>query len=195
MKLIQAVVVSALLAAPLWASAEALTYSFDKVHSQLHATVSHLGFSHSTARFHIKDGSYTFDSSDWASAKVNVTIDATSMDLGDATWKEHLSGEKWFNLAAFPEMTFVSTKVEPTGEKALKIYGDLTLRGKTLPVVLDATLNGMGPHPFSKKPAAGFSATTQFKRSDFGIAEYVPAVGDDVSLRIEVEGAAPAAAN
>ncbi|MCU0754943.1 MAG: YceI family protein [Xanthomonadales bacterium] len=180
--------VAALIATP--ALAEPLSYSFDKVHTQVHASVSHLGFSNSTARFHVKDGSFTFDPADLANAKVDVTIAADSIDLGDKTWKDHLSGAKWFDFAGFPEIRFVSTKVEPGAGKSFKIHGELTLKGVTQPVTLDATLNGNGPHPFSKKPAAGFSATASFKRSDFGMAEYVPAVGDEVTVRIEVEGSA-----
>lgn len=172
------------------AQAETLKYSFDKVHSQIHASVTHLGFSNSTARFHIKDGSLELDLADLSAGKVDVTIDVNSMDLGDATWKDHLSGEKWFNLAAHPEARFVSTKVSSSDGKSLTVDGDLTLRGVTKPVTLQATLNGSGAHPFSKKPALGFSATTRFKRSDFGISEYVPAVGDEVSVRIEIEASA-----
>jgi polyisoprenoid-binding protein YceI len=80
--------------------------------------------------------------------------------------------------------------VVKTGDKTLTIAGDLTLKGKTLPITLQATLNQAGPHPFSKKPAVGFSATTSFKRSEFGLAEYVPAVSDEVSVRIEIEASA-----
>lgn len=173
------------------AQAETLNYSFDKVHTQIHASVNHIGFSNSTARFHVKDGSISLDTADLAAGKVDVTIDATSIDLGDATWKEHLSVDKWFNLAAFPEMKFVSTKVEKSGDKTLMITGDLTLKGTTKPVTLSATLNSAGAHPFSKKPAVGFSATTTFKRSDFGLAEYVPMVSDEVTVRIEAEASAP----
>jgi polyisoprenoid-binding protein YceI len=172
------------------ANAETLDYSFDKVHSQVHASVSHLGFSNSTARFHIKDGSLSLDVADWSSAKVDVSLDIAGIDLGDATWREHVSAEKWFNTATYPEARFVSTNVIKTGEQTLTISGDLTLKGKTLPVTLQATLNQAGPHPFSKKPAVGFSATTRFKRSEFGLAEYVPAISDEVSVRIEIEASA-----
>lgn len=171
--------------------AETLTYGFDKVHTQVHASVSHMGFSHSTAAFRVKDGSIVLDSANLAAGKVDVVIDASSLDLGDATWKEHVSAEKWFNVAAFPEIHFVSNKVEQTGEKTLTISGELTLKGTTQPVTLLATLNAAGPHPFTKKPALGFSATATFKRSDFGLMEYLPAVGDEVSVQIEVEASAP----
>jgi len=127
------------------ANAETLDYSFDKVHSQVHASVSHLGFSNSTARFHIKDGSLSLDVADWSSAKVDVSLDIAGIDLGDATWREHVSAEKWFNTATYPEARFVSTNVIKTGEQTLTISGDLTLKGKTLPVTLQATLKARQP--------------------------------------------------
>ncbi len=172
------------------AVAEPLTYAFDKAHSQIHASVNHLGFSNSTARFLIKDGTLTLDVADPTTGKVDVTIDANSMDFGDATWKEHVSADKWFNVASFPDIRFVSTKVTSTGKDTMAIEGNLTLRGVTKPVTLNATLNKAGEHPFSKKPAVGFSATATFKRSEFGMDAYVPNVGDDVSLRIEIEASA-----
>jgi len=73
---------------------ETLTYKFDKVHTQIHASVNHMGFSNSTARFRVKDGGVSLDPADLSKAKVAVVIDANSMDLGDPTWKEHLSDAK-----------------------------------------------------------------------------------------------------
>lgn len=172
------------------ASAEALTYQFDKVHTQVHASVLHMGLSNSTARFHVKDGTISFDAADWSTAKVDVTLNVAGIDLGDATWQEHVSAEKWFNVAAFPDARFVSTKVEKTGEKAMTISGDLTLKGVTLPVTLQATLNQAGPHPFSKKPALGISASGSIKRSAFGISEYLGGISDEVQVRIEIEAVA-----
>lgn len=172
------------------ASAEPLSYAFDKVHSQLHASVNHMGLSNSTARFHVKDGTISFDTADWSTAKVDVILDVAGIDLGDATWQEHVSAEKWFNVAGFPEARFVSTKVEKTGDKTMKIHGDLTLKGATLPVTLDATLNQAGPHPFSKKPAIGVSASGTLQRSKFGISEYLGGISDDVQIRIEIEASA-----
>lgn len=172
------------------ATAAPQTYQFDKVHTQVHASVNHMGLSNSTARFHVKDGSIVFDAADPASSKVDVTLDITGIDLGDATWKDHVSAEKWFNVAGFPEARFVSTKVEKTGEKTLAIHGDLTLKGATAPVTLQATINHDGPHPFSKKPALGISASGTLQRSQFGISEYLGGISDAVQVRIEIEASA-----
>lgn len=172
------------------ASAEALDYQLDKVHSQVHASVLHMGFSNSTARFSVKDGSISLDPADVGSAKVDVTLNVAGISLGDATWQEHVSAEKWFNVAAFPDARFVSSKVEKTGEKTMTVSGDLTLKGVTLPVTLQATLNQSGPHPFTKKPAIGVSANGSIKRSAFGLSEYLGGISDEVQIRIELEASA-----
>jgi polyisoprenoid-binding protein YceI len=183
-------ILAAALAATGSVHAEAIDYGFDKAHTQVHASVSHLGFSNSTARFEVKDGTLRFDPADWASASVDVTIDAKGLSLGDQTWEEHMADAKWFNSVEFPEIRFVSTKVEATGTDTARVTGGLTLIGQTRPVTLDVKLNQAGEHPFSKKPAVGFSGTTTFKRSDFGMSQYVPMVGDEVTVRLEVEAQA-----
>ena len=85
-------------------------------------------------------------------------------------------------------MTFKSTAIEVTGENTAKITGDLTLLGVTHPVTLDVTHNKSGTHPYSGKFVSGFSATTTIKRSAFGMKYGLPAVSDDVEVRLEVEG-------
>ena len=165
-------------------------YDFDPSHSQVVFEYNHLGFSNSTARFNVKDGTISFDAADIASAKVDVTLNVAGISLGDATWQEHVSADKWFNVAAFPEARFVSTKVEKTGEKTMSVSGNLTLKGATVPVTLQATLNQAGPHPFSKKPALGISASGTIKRSEFGISEYLGGISDEVQIRIELEASA-----
>jgi polyisoprenoid-binding protein YceI len=84
-------------------------------------------------------------------------------------------------------ITFRSTKVEKAGENGLKITGDLTLHGVTKPVTRDAKSNKIGIFEIPgviKARAAGFDATTVIKRSDFGVSKYVPAVSDEIPVRI-----------
>jgi len=73
------------------------------------------------------------------------------------------------------------------------VTGDLTAHGVTKSVVLNATLNKVGPHPMTKAQAIGFDATGTLKRSDFGVGAYVPMVSDEIQLRITTEGAVPKA--
>lgn len=178
------------LAAP--AHAEAQKYVFDTLHTQIHFTVSHLGFSHSTGKFLKFDGGFTFDEAKPAEGSVEVTIDTNSLNMDDATWEEHMKAPDMFNVAQHPTMVFKSAKVEMTGDKTAKMTGDLTLLGQTKPVTLDVTLNRCGEHPFSKKPTCGFSATGSLKRSEWGMTKGIPMVGDDVKLTIEVEASTEA---
>ncbi|MCB1636451.1 MAG: YceI family protein [Xanthomonadales bacterium] len=170
------------------AIAETLTYQLDPVHSQVHASVNHLGFSHSMARFAVKEGTILADADDLTGAKVSVVMAAQPI-LGDSTWEEHTAAEGWFDLANHAEIRFESTAVRHVAGDQYEVEGDLTLKGVTKPVTLKATLNQAGPHPFSKKPRLGLSATAELSRSAYGVSA-TPVVGDEVQVRIEVEAGA-----
>jgi polyisoprenoid-binding protein YceI len=96
-------------------------------------------------------------------------------------------GGEYFDLANHPRITFESTAIEQTGGNTYDVTGDLTIRGRTQPVTLAATINGAGEHPLKEIPAVGISATGTLLRSDWGLDQYVPAVSDEVTLTIEVE--------
>ncbi len=100
---------------------------------------------------------------------------------------EHLKSADFFDAATFPLATFKSTSVEQAGERALKVKGDLTIHGVTLPAVLDVTVNQIGTHPMRNGPAAGIDASTTITRSAFGIDKYAPAVSDDIRINISTE--------
>ena len=167
-------------------------FKIDPSHVHVAFEISHLGLSTTIGQFGGIAGTLTLDENEPANSAVDVTIDAASVDTNWEARDEHLRSPDFFNVAQFPTITFKSTKVETTGDSSAKIHGDLTLLGVTKPVVLDARLNQIGPHPLRpEQRVAGFSATTAIKRSDFGMNAYVPAVGDDVTIQIEVE-ASPA---
>lgn len=168
--------------------AEVEQYTFDKAHTQIFFSVNHLGFSNSTGKFLDFDGGFSFDRADPAKSSVEVTINTAGINMDDVKWDEHLKGADFFNVEKFPAMTFKSTAVELTGENTANITGDLTLLGVTKPVVLAVTHNKSDKHAFSGKYVSGFSATATLKRSEFGMGYGLPMVGDDVSVRIEVEG-------
>jgi len=174
------------LAAPSMAAVE--TYGFDTAHTQVIFFVNHLGFSNSEGEFHDFDGEIAFDRADPAKSSVTIDIKTASIDMDDEKWNDHMKNADFFNVEKFPSMTFKSTAIEVTGEKTAKITGDLTILGVTKPVVLDTVFNKADKHPMNGKNVAGFSATAKIKRSDFGMAYGLPMVGDDVDIRIEVEG-------
>jgi polyisoprenoid-binding protein YceI len=172
-------------------------YVIDKAHTSVTFRVSHLGFSRYTARFGSVDGKLKFDPAAPATMAVDATIDPRSLALNTppAGFHDQLMGKSWFDAAAFPAITFRSTKVALTGPKTAQVTGDFTLHGVTKPVTLDVTYNGGYP-PNAMDPAGarvGFSAHGVFKRSAFGMGFGVPAPGsnmgvsDDVEVVIETE--------
>lgn len=181
--------------APPAATLPAGQYTLDPAHASLVFHVNHLGISNFTSRFSKFDATLDIDPAHPETAKVTATIDPASVEIFGSDLASILKSDKWFNVARFPQMTFKSTKVERTGDKTARITGELTLHGITRPVVLDATFNGgYGKNSFDPGGARiGFSARGTLNRSQFGLAEGIPApgttmgVGDAVQFQLEVE--------
>lgn len=170
-------------------AAHAEQYSLDKPHTQVMFSINHLGFTDSYGRFLDYDGGFNFDRVHPEKSTVDVTVKTGSLDMGDKKWDEHLESKDFFNAAQFPEMTFKSTGVTVTGAKTADVTGNLTILGVSKPEVLHVTYNNSGVNPVdNKKFVAGFSADAMIKRSDFGMKAYLPMVGDDVKIHLEVQG-------
>ncbi|MGO4261994.1 YceI family protein [Lysobacter sp. TAB13] len=173
------------------ASAAAVTYKIDPNHTDVVASWSHFGFSNPIAHFGKVDGTITYDPAKPAASKVEVTIPLDGLDSHVGDFDEHLKSADFFDAAKFPTITFKSTKVEAAGDKKLKVTGDLTVHGVTKPAVLEVNINKIGEQPMAKRAAAGFDASTTLKRSDFGIAKYVPNVSDEIKIHITTEAIVP----
>lgn len=169
------------------AQAAPQTFTLETPHTQILFSVNHLGFSNSYGKFTGYSGTIVFDPDAPETSSVEVSIDAKSVELNDAKWNDHVRNADFLDTEKFPSITFKSTKIDVTGEKTANITGDLTIRGVTKPVVLATVFNKLDKHPMSGEVVAGFSATTKFKRSDFGVSYGVPNVGDDMNIIIEVE--------
>jgi len=190
-RIIHAVAVLALLALPALAAAE--TWSIDADHSSVGFTVRHMMVSNVKGSFGTFSGTVEVDEKDIAGSKVSVTIDAASINTGVAKRDEHLRSADFFDTARYPTVTYVSKKVEKSGKDRLKVYGDLTLRGVTRPVVLDVE----GPTAAYRDPwgktRRGASATAAINRRDFGLTwnKVIEAggvlVGDEVKIMLEME--------
>lgn len=170
------------------AQAQIERYSFDKAHTQILFFVDHLGFSFSQGEFHEYDGGFVFDRTQPENSSVEVTIQTASIDMDHEKWNDHMKNADFFDVENFPTMEFKSTDIEVTGEKTARITGDLTMLGETHPVTLDVTYNKSGTHPFNGEYVSGFSATATLDRTQWGMDYGVPNVGQNVELRLEVEG-------
>jgi polyisoprenoid-binding protein YceI len=180
-----AAALAASLATPAFA---ADAFTFDAGHTYIGFEIDHLGFSKTLGEFTKYEGTLNLDRANLADSTINVTIATASIDTDQADFDEHLKSADFFNVAAHPTMTFKSTMVEDLGNGALKVTGDFTMLGQTHPVVLDAKLNKIAPHPFRPTiEVAGFSATTTIDRTQWGLDKYAPAIGAEVKIRIETE--------
>lgn len=176
---------SAVAFAPLPALAE---WTMDPSHTSVEFEVSHLGFSTVSGFFREMDGEVSFDPGNLAATEVSVAIDAASVDTLWPARDEHLRGGDFLDVENHPEITFVSTGVEVTGDDTAVITGDLTIRGETNPVSLDATLNQIGANPFNpEQQIAGFTLSGEIDRTEFGVDYGAPAIGAVMPVTINVE--------
>jgi polyisoprenoid-binding protein YceI len=168
------------------ATAAPESYTADPTHTFVSFEYNHLGFSNQRSRFDNVKANFTLDTAAKA-ASVEVTIDPKFVNTGSDKFNQHLQGEDFFDVAKFPTATFKSTKVVFAGDKPSEIIGNLTLKGVTKPVTLKVTNFVCQPHPFTKKDMCGANATTKFKRSEFDLGKFAPAVSDDTTLSIAIE--------
>lgn len=183
------------LAAPLLLALAAITapalaapagYTIDPNHTFPVFEVDHLGFSTQRGRFNKTSGRITLDTAT-RQGSVDVTIDATSIDMGFAKWNDNMRGENYFNTDAHPSITFTASKLVFDGERPVSADGSLTMLGVTKPVTLTINRFRCAPHPLNKRETCGADVVATLKRSEFGMTKYIPSVGDEVRLLIAVE--------
>lgn len=170
----------------------AATYQIDAAHSVAGFTVRHMMVSNVSGAFSKLSGTVEFDSNNPSQSKVEVTIDADSIDTRNAGRDKHLRSADFFDVANHPTITFKSTRVEKAGEGKHRVVGNLTMHGVTKEVVLDVD----GPTQEVQAQGGfrvGASATTKVNRKDFGINwsramdSGGVVVSDEVRINIEVE--------
>jgi polyisoprenoid-binding protein YceI len=174
------------------------TWNIDPSHSEVSFSVRHLMVSKVRGAFTRFSGAVT-TAEDPSLASVEATIEMDSVDTRDERRDAHLRSADFFDAERHPVMTYRSSAVRPD-QDGYVVEGELTLRGVTRPVELKLDLNGVTADPWGGT-RAGFSATTEINRRDFGIDITMPlesggvVVGDKVTVNLEMEVAlqAPAA--
>jgi len=168
------------------------TWTIDQAHSLAEFSVRHMMVSTTRGQFQNIEGTLQLDESDLTNSKVDVTIDVASLTTRDEKRDEHLRSADFFDVANQPKITFKSTRIEKKKGDDYLVHGDLTIRGVTRPVVLEAEFNGFGTSPWGQS-VAGFEADTEISRKDFGLEWNVALetggvlVGDKVKIHLEVE--------
>jgi polyisoprenoid-binding protein YceI len=159
----------------------AQAYIVDPVKTTIQFKVRNMGIMNVNGAFEKFIGNVIVDESDIAKSKVDVTIDITSINTGINKRDNHLRSPDFFDAVKFPTMTFVSTKVEAgTDKDKLKVTGNLTIKGVTKQVVLDAE----GPKNLPVNPK--WTATATVNRQDFGVS-WGGVIGDEVFITINTE--------
>jgi polyisoprenoid-binding protein YceI len=186
-----AAVATVVVAAPPVLAAE--TYAFDQAHTEIRFSWSHAGITTQSAEFETVDGEVVIDRDEIANSGVDVTIDAASIETGVDAFNEHITSGDFFDVATHGEITFTATEVVRVGQERALITGDLTIKGITHPVTLDAALTFDGPHPLGEfmdqydAYYTGFEATTTVRRSRWDLGMFAPLVSDAVDITIRTE--------
>ena len=145
-------------------------WTIDPDHSVAAFNVRHMMICNVHGQFNKVSGSIRFDPAEPANASVEATIDVTGVYTGIQKRDDHLRSPDFFDVANWPVMTFTSTRVEGRGENRLTVIGNLTIRGTTRQVVLEAEYRGPVKSPFGDETTIGFTATTAIDRTDFGVS-------------------------
>ena len=166
------------------------TWDIDPVHSDVSFSVRHMMVSKVKGRFGKFSGQIV-TAEDPSASTATATIDMSSIDTNDAGRDGHIRSADFFDVEQYPTMTFTSTGVSQTSD-GYALDGTLDLHGVSRPVTLAVEVNGFGPDAFGGT-RAGFSASTEISRKDFGIEFNMPldgggvVVGDKVHIALEIE--------
>ena len=168
------------------------TFAVDAAHTEVGFAVKHLMISTVRGRFADVQGEVSYDPSNLSTGSASITINVNSIDTKEAQRDAHLRSADFFEVDKFPTITFTSRKVQHVSGDTFQIVGDLTIKGVTREVVLNAENHGLQKDPWGGE-RAGFSATTAINREDFGLIWNAALeaggvlVGRDVKITLDLE--------
>ena len=162
------------------------SYVVDPRHSRPVFLVDHLGFSTQHGRFNELRGSVELDRAA-LSGSIDITIEASSVDMGAEDWNEHMRGKDFFNVEEFPTVIFRAETMVFDGDRPVAAEGRLAMLGEVRPLTLKIDRFRCAVELSTRRRKCGADVSATLKRSDFGMKKYVPFVGDEIQLRIPVE--------
>lgn len=169
-----------------------MSWSIDSAHSEVNFTVRHMMITNVRGRFDKFSGTIDFDEVNPANTRVDVQIEAASINTGDAQRDGHLRSPDFLDVEKYPYLTFKSKRVEMIDDRHARLVGDLTIRDVTREVTLDVEYYGMSKSPWGTTNA-GFTATTKINRKDWGLTWNVALetggwlVADEVKIDLDLE--------
>lgn len=168
------------------AVAAAITWHVDPVHSVALFKVQHLGAGYTWGVFTDISGSVTFAEDKPEESSIEMVVKTDSLNTFNAARDKHLKNADFFEVETYPEMSFKSTAWKKIGEDTFEVAGDFSLHGVTKPITLTAVKTGNGKGR-NGEALIGFEATFTVKRSEFGMGNMVPNIGDDVTITVAIE--------
>ena len=168
------------------------SWVIDPTHSEIQFKVKHLVISTVTGSFKTFEGTVETDGDDLTTANIQFSADVASIDTNQAQRDEHLRSGDFFDAENYPKLTFTSTGLEKTGEDTYKLAGDLTIKGTTKAVVLEAEYGG-AMTDFYGQSKAGFEINGKISRKEFGLTWSATTeaggvvVGDEIKLAINIQ--------
>lgn len=169
------------------ATADAASYRYDTVHSQILFSISHDGYSRPFGRLHIARGWLRFDAKNWKDSATELDIDLAGVDMGDARWNAAVCKPALLACSAHRYAHFASSSVERKDDRHGVVHGQLTLRGVSVPLDIPFTFNREATTLYGLHDVAGFSATASLDRTTFGITAFGHSIGQQVSVWLELE--------
>jgi polyisoprenoid-binding protein YceI len=159
-------------------SASGQSWFLDKSTSSVGFSIVHLKVSTVDGSFGVYDAKFTAAKKDFSDAVIEFSADVVSVNTSSKSRDNHLRKDEYFDAAKFPKLTFKSTSVKKAGS-AYKITGNLTIKGVTKPVVLDATFK-----PAADAKGVEITASGEINRIDFGVGTSGASLNDEVKLKI-----------
>ena len=169
-----------------------MAWHIDAAHSEIQLSVKHMMIATVRGKFARFSGTIEADEQNPTAARVEVQIEAASIDTGNEQRDAHLRSPDFLNVEQYPYITFKSTRVERLDEDHGRLHGELTIRDVTRPVVLEVEYAGMARSPWGTTNA-GFSARTTINRKDWGLNWNVALetggwlVSDEIKVNVEIE--------
>lgn len=169
------------------------TWNVDTVHSELGFQVKHMMISKAKGAFNDFDAVVEADVDNLTDSKIELTIDAASIDTRNKDRDDHLRSGDFFDVENYPKITFVATDIQKKSDSDYDVTGDLTIRDTTKPVTADVTFEGQSKDPMSGNTVAGFSGSAKFSRKEFGLTWNAAVetggvlIGDEIKVNFEIE--------
>lgn len=170
--------------------AQANEYAIDPTHTYASFEIDHLGFSTQRGQFNRSSGIVEFDATT-QTGRIDISIDAASLDTGFELRDKVLRSETWFNTKDFPYIFFRSDQLIFTEDKLTAVEGQLVMLGEARPMHLTVSRFKCGFNLAKRQNGCGADAVGVLRRSEFGLNNGLPFIGDEVRLRIQVEAYQP----